>query len=286
MSTVAFVTYKESPGIVDDDMVVTDLLQSKGVSVASAPWEDPTVEWSRFSGVVIRSPWNYHHLPVQYADWLRSCERAGVNLWNPARAVLANIHKKYLLDLAEQGVEIVPLEYLTMGNRRPLRQVLEARGWREAVVKPVVSAGAHQTWRTSLAEAGRDQARFEEQCGMSDTLVQPFMDEIVSEGEWSLVFFRGEYSHAVVKRPAPGDFRIQHQHGGRYQSGNPSPELIAQARDVLSKVDSPLLYARVDGVVSDGRFLLMELEINEPFLFLGFSPEAPSRFAHAILTLL
>ena len=286
MTTVAFVTYRESPEITADDFLVADILRSEGISVVSAPWDDPNVEWSRFSGVVIRSPWNYYHKPDQYADWLRSCEAAGVNLWNPARTVLANINKRYLVDLAEQDVEIVPLEYLPAGDRRPLRQVLERRGWTEAVVKPVVSAGAHRTWRTSLAQADGDQARFEEQCRTAETLVQPFMEEIASQGEWSLVFFAGEYSHSVVKRPAAGDFRVQHQHGGHYQSGNPSPEWIAQARNILSKVDSPLLYARVDGVIRDGRFLLMELEINEPFLFLDFSPGAPSRFAEAILRVL
>ena len=286
MIQVAFVTYQESPDITADDLLVVDLLRSEGISVVSAPWDDPAVEWPRFSCVVIRSPWNYYHKPDRYAEWLRSCETAGINLWNPARMVLANINKRYLADLAKQGIEIVPLEYLPAGNRRPLRQILETRGWNEAVVKPVISAGAHQTWRTSLTQADGDQARFEEQCRITETLVQPFMEEIVSEGEWSLVFFAGQYSHAVIKRPAAGDFRVQHQHGGHYQSGNPSPELIAQARNILSKVDSPLLYARVDGVVRDGRFLLMELEINEPFLFLGFSPEAPSRFAQAILGVL
>jgi hypothetical protein len=280
---VAFVTYRESPAIVPDDRLVADILQSEGITIVPAPWDDPTVKWSQFSGVVIRSPWNYHYRPDHYAEWLHFCERAKVNLWNPARAVLSNINKRYLTDLANQGVEIVPMESLPAGSRRQLRQVLEARGWNEAVVKPGVSAGAHQTWRTSLAQASRDQVRFEEQCRTAETIVQPFMEEIVSEGEQSLIFFSGEYSHSVVKRPAAGDFRVQHQHGGHYQPGAPSPEWIAQARNILSKVDSPLLYARVDGVVRDGRFLLMELEINEPFLFLELSSEAPSRFAQAIL---
>lgn len=286
MIQVVFVTYQDSPDIVADDVLAADILRSKGISIVSAPWDDPTVNWSRFSGVVIRSSWNYHHQPDRYAEWLRFCEATKVNLWNPPRTVFANINKRSLVDLAEQGVEIVPLEYLPAGERRQLRQILERHGWKAAVVKPAVSAGAHQTWRTSLAQVDRDQARFEEQCRTSETLVQPFMEEIASGGEWSLVFFAGEYSHSVIKHPAAGDFRVQHQHGGQYQSGNPSSEWIAQARNILSKVDSPLLYARVDGVVRDGRFLLMELEINEPFLFLGLSPQAPSRFAQAILEML
>lgn len=286
MTAVAFVTHNKAPNMVDDDRLVADLLRSEGLSVVSAVWDDPTVDWSRFACVVIRSTWDYHFKPDQYAEWLRARAAAGTKLWNPANVVLANMNKRYLTVLAERGIDVVPTEYLKAGGGRQLRGVLERRGWENVVVKPAVSASAHKTWRASLASADADQEKFEEQGRSTDVLVQPFLDEVASNGEWSLVFFAGQYCHAVLKRPAEGDFRVQREFGGNAEMGNPSPELIAQARDVLATVESPLLYARVDGVDRDGRFMLMELEINEPYLFVGLSPEAPSRFAEAIKAVL
>jgi len=286
VTQVAFATYQKTPDMVDDDRLVADILRSDGVSVVSAVWDDPVVDWSRFACIVIRSTWDYHLKPDPYAEWLRSRAAAGTNLWNPANVVLANMNKQYLADLAERGVEVVSTVYLQAAGTHQLRQVLETRGWEKVVVKPAVSASAHGTWRASLATADTDQAKFAEQCRSTDVLVQPYIEEVASHGEWSLVFFAGQYSHAVLKRPAEGDFRVQRHFGGNTAPGDPPPELIAQAGDVLSKVDSPLLYARVDGVDRAGRFVLMELEINEPYLFVGFSPEAPSRFAEAIKAVL
>lgn len=286
MTQVAFVTHQKMPDMVDDDRLVADALGSLGVPVVSAVWDDPAVDWPRFACVVIRSTWDYHHKPEQYAEWLRARLGDGTRLWNPPEAVLGNMNKRYLADLASRGVEVVPTEYLQAARGRQLRRVLEARGWDDVVIKPAVSASADGTWRSSRAAAGADQARFEEQCRSFDVLVQPYIAEIESQGEWSLVFFGGQYSHAVRKRPARGDFRVQGHCGGDAVPGNPPAGLIMQARDILSMVESSLLYARVDGVDREGRLLLMELEINEPSLFVGLSPEAPSRFAEAIRAVL
>lgn len=282
MTPVAFVTHQTMPEMVDDDRLVADALGSLGVPVVSAVWDDPAVDWPRFACVVIRSTWDYHHKPEQYAEWLRARMGDGTRLWNPPEAVLGNMNKRYLADLASRGVEVVPTEYLQVASGQQLRRVLETRGWDEVVIKPAVSASADGTWRSSLAAAGADQAQFEEQCRSNDVLVQPYLAEIESPGEWSLVFFGGQYSHAALKRPARGDFRVQEHCGGDAVPGNPPSGLVRQAGDVLSMVGSSLLYARVDGVDREGRLLLMELEINEPYLFMGLSPNAASRFAEAI----
>lgn len=284
MRSVAFVTASDSPEITDDDRLAVACLQTQGVSVQGIPWDRPGVDWSRFDGIILRSPWNYYLTPDLFADWLRARAADGSPLWNSAPIVLENMNKSYLQTLAGRGVEIVPSEYLLAGETRSLHRLLLSRQWDAAIVKPSISAGAHDTWRTSLSQADRDQDRFEQQCRRGETIVQPFLPEIMADGEWSLIFFDGEFSHAVVKRPASGDFRVQHLHGGTYSPECPAPELIAQAQSILSKVSAPLLYARVDGVIQKGRFLLMELEINEPFLFLGTSPSAAERFASAIMT--
>ncbi|MGL4554944.1 MAG: ATP-grasp domain-containing protein, partial [Gemmataceae bacterium] len=277
MKSVAFVTHRAMPEIDPDDRLAADVLRSGGVAVEAAVWDDPAVDWPRFDAVVIRSTWDYHLMADHYEAWLRRLESAGVRVWNPPDAILANLNKRYLLDLAGRGVEVVPTAFVPAGDGVSLGGLMRERGWAEAVVKPAVSAGARATWRT----AGEDGARFAAQVLDEDTLVQEYVPEIEA-GEWSLLFFGGAYSHAVRKRPGAGDFRVQQHLGGSTSAEVPGPALIAQARTVLHHVDHPLLYARLDGVERGGRFVLMELEINEPYLFLGYAAGAAARFAAAV----
>lgn len=279
---VAFVTCRQLPDIHDDDGLAADVLRDRGIPVVSAVWDEPAADWRRYRCVVIRSTWDYHHHQDRYAAWLRRCADDGVRLWNPPATVLANMNKRYLSDLEQRGVDVVPTEYLDVGHGQSLRGLLERRGWDRAVVKPAVSASAYRTWRTTTATADRDQAAFEEDSARHEVLVQPHVDEIATRGEWSLVFFAGQYSHATIKRPAAGDFRVQEELGGHSAPAEPPDHVIESARHILSLSPSPLLYARVDGIERGQRFMLMELEINEPYLFLGSSPGAAARFANAI----
>jgi glutathione synthase/RimK-type ligase-like ATP-grasp enzyme len=150
------------------------------------------------------------------------------------------------------------------------------------VVKPAISATAFMTFQTSPAQAEADQNKLDAILKNSGALVQEFMPEIIMHGEWSLVFFAGEYSHAVVKQPQAGDFRVQTDFGGSYRAAIAPPEFIAQAQALLRLVDQHLLYARVDGIEREGQFILMELELIEPSLFLRADAAAPARFAQAI----
>jgi glutathione synthase/RimK-type ligase-like ATP-grasp enzyme len=285
MFDVAFATYVGSPEMTPDDRLVADALRAKGVGVRSAVWNAAGIDWSQFDAVVIRSTWDYHLAPERYGDWLRSFPRGGGRLWNPPEAVLQNLNKRYLCGLASRAVEVVPTIYVHASDGVRLRELLEDRGWGEAVIKPAVSANARGTWRTALSTAAADQARFAGQLRGQDLLVQPFLPEVI-QGEWSFIFFGGRYSHAVLKRPAAGDFRVQRDFGGHSVPAIPAATLIEQAALVLSAADQPLLYARVDGIEREGRLVLMELEINEPYLFIGSSDGAAGRFADAIMHIL
>jgi glutathione synthase/RimK-type ligase-like ATP-grasp enzyme len=280
---IAFVTCERLPRVHGDDQLVADALQRRGFHVTAAVWNDPAVDWRQFASVVIRAAWDYHLDKAGYAAWLHRCETEQVNLWNPAAAVLANIDKRYLADFADAGVPILPIEYLERGQRQSLHTLLERRNWTQAVVKPAVSASACGTWRTSLATAAGDQTQLDEEVMRRSLLVQPFANEVVTSGEWSVVFFDGEYSHAVLKKPAVGDCRVQEELGGFGEPQDPPPAIVEQARRVLSHAAAPLLYARVDGIERDAEFILMELEINEPLLYIGSSSGAAKRFADAIV---
>jgi glutathione synthase/RimK-type ligase-like ATP-grasp enzyme len=128
---------------------------------------------------------------------------------------------------------------------------------------------------------GNDQQKLDRLVGKADVIVQKFVEEI-NEGEVSLLFFNKKFSHAVLKKARPDDFRVQNDFGGTAELFTPSRELITQGEKIVSSVSEPLLYARVDGVVVRGRFILMELELIEPVLFFELYPEAAKKLAQEL----
>ena len=282
MAQVAFATYREAAALTDDDRLAAAALAERGVATHPAIWNAPDAAWNRFDLVVIRSTWDYPEQPVAYARWVEGFASTPNRLWNPPRVVLSTLDKRYLVELGRRGVTVVPTAVVTSSEKEPLHVILDRHDWDDVVIKPAISASARGTWRSRRATAARDEARFAEQRRARDLLVQPFCPEIAA-GEWSLIFLGGQFSHAVIKRPAPGDFRVQRHFGGMPAAAEPSRRLIEQAAAVLARLGEPLLYARVDGIERAGDLVLMELEVNEPHLFLSASGDAPARFADAIV---
>jgi hypothetical protein len=279
---VALATYKALASLSRDDQLVLPELALRRVVGVPAVWDDPDVRWASFDAVVIRSCWDYHTRPDAFREWIDRVRDAGVSIWNPPAVLHWNIEKTYLRELVARGLSVVPTRWIERGSGARLATVLEEEGWIEAVVKPVVSASAENTWRTSSERASADEARFSNLVAREGVMVQRFVQPVQTEGEWSLCFFGGEFSHAVLKRPVPGDFRVQSEFGGTRSKVTPDPALIAEASAVLAAAPERCLYARVDGCVVEGAFWLMELELLEPSLFLAYDRLAPARFAEAI----
>jgi glutathione synthase/RimK-type ligase-like ATP-grasp enzyme len=193
-----------------------------------------------------------------------------------------NFDKSYLQDLASKGVELVPTICIARQEKADIAALARARGWNDIVVKPTVGGGGYRVHRFRLDELPRYADEIAQMLEDRGVLVQPFLPEIMTGGELSLLFFDGVYSHAVCKRPKAGDYRVQFQYGGTDEDVDVSEALVAQAHVCIAHAPALPVYARVDGVVKDGRFLLMELEVFEPLMFLAHDPEAPGRFARAI----
>lgn len=279
---IALATSADHPTLNDDDRLLIPALSALGLAAAPVVWDGSDVAWEQFAAVVVRSCWDYHHRLEEFLDWVSRLERAAVPLWNPPAVLRWNSHKGYLGDLAAQGVPIVPTRWLARGERVELARVLQEEGWQSAVVKPAVSASAHGTWRTAPHGRDGDQVRLDELLQVGDVMVQPLVDEVRDAGEWSILFYGGRFSHAVLKRPAPGDYRVQWEFGGSAERATPSPHLITAAGRVLAAAPGDLLYARVDGVERAGQLVLMELELIEPHLFFGWEPGAAARMAAAV----
>jgi glutathione synthase/RimK-type ligase-like ATP-grasp enzyme len=286
MRTIAFANYSQLPTINTDEQPTADLLRQHDIEVEAVVWNDPGVVWERFDAVILRATWDYFTQPERFMAWIDLIEQKNVRLWNPANIVRWNSHKTYLRDLEAQGVPVIPTVWLDCGAKANLAQEMQRQHWSTAIIKPSVSGAAYQTWITTADRAAVAQDQFESLLAQSDLMIQPFVEEIQTKGEWSLLFLGGGFSHAVIKRPQSGDFRVQREYGGSFSSATPSTALIEQASQVIEAVDSPLLYARVDGIEINGRLTLMELELIEPFLFLGSDPLANQRFADAILSMI
>ena len=224
--------------------------------------------------------WGYH---LRHADWLRACRAwrdAGVPIANPPAVLADNSDKRYLAALERRGIPIPPTAWTERVDRAQVDAMFDATGADCVIVKPTVSGGAWMPLR-----GGRGAALVGAPAGAA--MLQPYLPTIETEGETSLLFFGGRFSHAVNKRPVPGDFRIQSEYGGAYRAVEPAPGALALARQVLDAVDAPLLYARID-LVPDAqrRWLLMEAELIEPDLYLGQAPDAGAAFAGAVRSLL
>jgi glutathione synthase/RimK-type ligase-like ATP-grasp enzyme len=279
---IGFVTFGELPGLTPDDRSALSAFSTLGIDVVPTVWTEPLPEG--LDALVLRSTWDYHLRLGDFLAWVSAVEARGLPLWNPPETVRWNVDKAYLLEVARRGVPILPTRHAVRGSGVALPALLHEAGWEQAVVKPSISGGAFGTWRASAS--AEDAARFARQLEAMDCLVQPFAAELVSTGEWSLLFFGARYSHAVLKRPTAGDFRVQEEFGGMVQPVEAPPDIVAAATGALEAAGHETLYARVDGVIRKGRLELMELELVEPSLFLETSPGAAERFAAAVADVL
>jgi glutathione synthase/RimK-type ligase-like ATP-grasp enzyme len=279
---VALATYAGAPDLAPDDLLLAIALEGAGIRPQAVVWSDRSVDWRTFDAVVIRSCWDYHRRHGEFMAWLDVLDAAGRRVWNATSIVRWNSDKRYLLDLAGRGVATVPTRVVARGSSVPVADVAHAEGWTRFVVKPAVSASAYETHALEPPLADDDRDAIERVVAHGDALVQPFLDEVTTDGELSLVFFDGEFSHAAIKRSRRGDFRVQTEHGGTVAPVDLVPAVVERARRSLDALDEIPLYARVDGVGDERSFRLMELELIEPNVFLGASTGAADRFATAI----
>lgn len=279
---LAIATAAEYPSVQPDDAHLAASLERLGLPPAVRVWNDPAVDWSAFDAVLIRTIWDYFRHHAAFLRWLDRLDALGVRTINDSALLRWNSDKRYLLDLARHGVDIIPTR---LADAAALPDTLAALAGQTVVIKPSVSGSAWHTLRGTAGDAALAAAVAQLPRGR-DYLVQPFVPEVVSHGEWSLLYFAGAFSHAVLKRPAAGDYRVQGEYGGSAEPAQPDAAILAAAGRALAALAAlghgGHAYLRVDGVVSGGRFLVMELELIEPFLHLAAQPAAAERLAQDV----
>lgn len=280
-SRVALVTSEGWPNLYEDDLLLVKALDAIGIESRPAIWSDPSIDWLSFDALVMRTPWDYFVRLAEFRTWLDARIASGVLMINAPDILAWNFDKRYLQDLEARGVEVIPSIVVRRGESPDVAALARARGWDDIVIKPTISGGGYRTHRLRVEDAPAYKDEIAEILSDRDLMIQPFLPEI-HNGELSLLFFDGVFSHAVVKRPRQGEYRVQFQYGGTNENAEVRPEWIDGAHVCIDAAPSLPAYARVDGVIKDDRFFLMELEIFEPLMFLARHPEAPGRFARAI----
>lgn len=265
------------PGVLER---LADALSKGGITAEAAPWTDHVEDASgltRYPLVLPLIVWGYHR---DHPRWMQACATwaaAGVRMLNPPSVIGWNSDKSYLGRLADKGVAIPPTIWVDSVTQADVDAAFDRFGIEVVIVKPRVSGGAWKTLRLSRGERLTDAPD-------GPAMIQPYLPSIETEGETSLLFFGGQLSHAVNKRPVAGDFRIQVQYGGRYAAlPEPPTGALALAEQTLAAIGEDLLYARIDMARGpDGGWLLMEAELIEPDFYLGSAPEGGARFAEAV----
>lgn len=273
---VILATSADYPCLGDDEALVLPGLAERGIDAAPAVWSDPAVDWSG-ALVVVRSTWDYVTRRGEFLAWADRVDAVAA-LWNPAPVLRTNTDKRYLAALARAGLPVVPTAWIDRGATREIGTVLRDRGWAIAVVKPSVSAGAHDTVRVTPESAAQAQALADAITVDRDVLVQPYLRSVEDYGERSLVHIGGALSHAVRKAPMLAGARSPEE----AEPAVAAEDEISLAQQALAWVGTELLYARVDiARLDDGTPVVMELELTEPRLFLRYAGAA-DRFAAAI----
>lgn len=285
---VALVTYGGLPDLDSDDRPLAQALAAAGLAVGIVRWDDAQFEWAGTRIAMLRSPWDYYRRAEEFLAWATRAA-AATCLLNPLPLLRWNLHKAYLVELAESGAPVVPTALVPRGEgvaTGVFARLLAERGWGETVVKPAISADSWETIFVPADAPGRGAEHLARLSPERDMLVQPFLRSVETHGERCLVYLEGRYSHAVRKNALT--------RGGRW-AGEPEGAPVTAAADELAAAEKilrlagalgpePALYARVD-LTRDahGDPLLLELELAEPTLFLAAAPTALARLVAALV---
>lgn len=282
MRRIGFVTAGFLGGLFEDDVPAARELERRGCQVVPLVWNE-AFDARELDALVLRSPWDWYHHRADFRRFLAGLHSSPCPVFNPPAMLERYADKTYFRHLHTLGVATVPTHFFSPQALEEVPHVLSERGWREAVLKPSFTANASGAHRFEVRRVHEVLGEARQYAVDSEWMLQPFLDDVVARGEWSVVFFGQRFSHAVRKRPKAGDFRVQPEHGGRSELLTPPVHVQAAAERIVQLAVPDALYARVDGVETAQSFLLMELEVVEPQLFFGLHPPAAAHFADALL---
>lgn len=274
---IVFLSCDKLDGFVVDDNLLVKKLTDEGHHITTLSWTART-DWSQFDCAIIRTTWDYMERPEEFFQKLEEIS-LNTKLYNNLATVKWNIHKGYLKELEQKGASIVPTIFFS-----PSDELKIPASWSNSkvVIKPAISAGSFKTIVLEKSEIGSGE--YKNELFPGDWMCQPFLPQI-AEGEISLIYFNKKFSHALLKVPKAGEFRVQEEFGGAIIPIKPDAVMLEVGNKIISAVDDDLLYARVDLIPYENHFALMELELIEPALYFRTDEKAVDHFSEAFAEL-
>jgi glutathione synthase/RimK-type ligase-like ATP-grasp enzyme len=279
MRTIALATCAAWPELSASDDRLATALRNHGWDARAAVWNADFAPFAGAGAVVIRATWDFHASPEAYLAWLDRLDPR--RTFNAPSLIRWNLAKTHVLDLGRRGAP-VPRSIDAAAEPAAIAAALDTLALRDAVIKPLIGASGFGVERVTRGQEGAALERARALKPTTRVLVQEFLPEIAA-GELAGVFFDGVFSHGLRRIPAAGEFRINAQYGGRMEAADLRPAVIAQMREVLALLPERPLYARIDAIANGQRFVVMEVEVNEPDLGMHLAPGSGDRFAEALL---
>ncbi len=270
---IALATCGRLPEMSDSDQKLIPEFAKHKIEAVPTIWDNPEIIWENFDAVIIRNTWDYYTKFPLFVKWLDTLEATGIQVLNDLKIIRKNCHKFYLKEIIEKGFRVIPTIFLNSNTEISNDDLLK---YQKMVLKPAVSAGSYKT--EILTDGDLNYQNIRSKTIDGDWLLQPFLPEIQTEGEISMIFFGNEYSHAIIKKPTDGDFRVQKQLGGQYIPYSPTQVLLDELNPVFKIFGDEFLFGRIDGVMLGGKFHIMEIEMLEPDLYFDFFPEKVALF--------
>jgi glutathione synthase/RimK-type ligase-like ATP-grasp enzyme len=266
----------------NEDEMLLQLFSKHQHQVTLKVWDDPSVDWTSYDIIIIKSTWDYFIGKIEkFYQWLTFIKEKNIPCLNHPDLIKWNADKHYLLDIQSAGLNIVPSIIIEKNNLFYADDAFQKFKADELIVKPTISGGAMNTLRLNINNAKDHETQINKWLTEQAYLVQPLKKEIIDEGEWSFLFFNGQFSHHLLKVAKKGEFRIQHFFGGKIISPDFDRNIINVAQEYVNKFAPNSLYVRVDGVITKNGFELMELELIEPYMFFFTNEESLENYYNA-----
>jgi hypothetical protein len=277
-------TLKKCPDFIDEFALLRHSFHEQKAKLIRVDWRDETVDWNQYERVIPKACWDYSEHPLDFFNYLQRMQTQKIVFRNPIETIIWNMRKTYLVEMLAKGFSVGELKIIPENTQLDESHFLSL-GSQTVVAKPSISGGARNTIRCKASELPSHLPLLQTILKSSDLILQPFFPEISVDGEYSFFFFGGEYSHAILKKPAQGDFRAHQLFGAQNLSYEPKPSEILQAKKFIEAAPNDCAYARVDLFRRKDIFFLIELELLEPYLYFERAPEeSVESFCRAILS--
>lgn len=270
-----------SQNVVNEDRLLKEALERLGYAVHRTNWDDETFDWSTTNYIFFRTTWDYFDRYDEFSAWLEDvCKKT--QLINPKELIYWSLDKHYLNDLAQAGIRIPPTIFVESKESRSLSEIIDSITWKEFILKPAISGAGRHTYRFTQEDVFKHEAIFAELIANESMMLQEFQENILTKGEVAYMVFGGKFSHAVLKKAKPGDFRVQDDFGGTIQRYSPLDDEIAFVEKAFSACKPLPIYARIDVIWdNDDQLCVGEIELIEPELWFRMDDQSAERCALA-----